>query len=147
MLIAIGPVDADAARRWTRHLLGNLTIVRTRLELLPFGLPGEVIEDFAGLLSTWSHHAEGEVFFWRDDLDVDRVRNLVRYWANLDSLSDERVAALGLTWAPAAARPFFDALTRAVAEAFAATGDPDPFAELLVVHADRPVRTAAVPAA
>ena len=146
MLIAVGPVDAEAARQWTRHLLGNLTILKSQLAQLPFRLPSDVVEDFAQLLSSWLLHAEGDVFLWSDDLEEERVRNLVRYWANLDSLSDELVADLGLTWAPASARPFFDALAGAVAEAFAAAGAPDPFAELLVEHGKRPVRDV-VPAA
>lgn len=140
MRIVIGPVDAEASRQWTRHLLANLTIVKRRRSQLPFRLPSEVVEDFAQLLSVWSGHAEGDVFLWSGDLEEDWVRSLVRYWANLDSLSDDEVAALGLTWAPPAARPFFDAVTTAVAEALASTGTRDPFAELLVEHAQRPVR-------
>jgi hypothetical protein len=138
--ITIGPVDAGAARLWSHHLLANLTIVKDQVERLPFRLPADVIDDFAALLSTWVLHAEGDVFLWSDDLDEDRVRNLVRYWANLDSLGDEVVVALGLTWAPAEARPFFDALARGVADGLASTGTSDPFAELLVVHGRRPVR-------
>jgi hypothetical protein len=51
-----------------------------------------------------------------------RLEHLVRYWANLDVLTDELVDRLGLAWAPLETRPFFDALVAGVGAAL--RGDP-----------------------
>jgi hypothetical protein len=132
VLLVVGPVDADAARAWTGHMLHNLEVVAEARERLPFRLPEEVSDDFVGLLRGWLDLAQGcDVFEWEARFDPERLRSLVRYWANLDALTDDQVAALGVTWSPPHARPFFEARARAVAEAFDRAGGPDPFAELL----------------
>jgi hypothetical protein len=134
VLIELGPVDAGAAEVWTSHMLGNLEILRGRVELLPFKLPKEIIEDFHDLLAEWCELAkQTDVLEWSADFDEEWLKLIVRYWANLDSLSDEQVARLGMSWAPAEGRPFFEALARAVATTL---GD-DTFASLLVENARR----------
>ena len=132
VLLRIGPVDATAARVWTAHMLGSLDVVARSSDRLPFRLPPEVTADFRRLLREWNGIATGrEVFEWQGQFDLDRLRSLVRYWANLDALTDDQMAGLGVTWSPPHARPFFDALATAVATTLAETGDTDPFADLL----------------
>lgn len=141
--VDIGPVDAGAAQTWTSHLLANLAVVRARAGTLPFRLPDEVADEFERLLLEWHALAvRTTTFHWTSDLPPDHVRALVRYWANLDSLSDDVVRALGVDWAPPSARPFFEALAAGVADALAAAGPEDRFAELLITHGRRPVRGA-----
>ena len=121
-------------------MLANLETLRPLRHLLPFRLPDEIADRFVDLLREWRDHAErcGPTFVWSGDLDEDDVRTLVRYWANLDSLSDDTLDDLGLSWSPPDARPFFDALAHATAAALAAEeGGADQFAELLVAHAGR----------
>jgi hypothetical protein len=141
--VEIGPVAAAAARDWTAHMGANLRALRPLRHRLPFRLPDEVIDAIAGHLDRWHRHALacGEVFHVVDEIDEAEVRTLVRYWANLDSLSDEQVASLGVDWSSAAARPFFDALAHGVATALAGGPGPDAFAELLVEHVGHPVRS------
>lgn len=145
MWIEIGPVEVDAARCWLAHVGANLDVVRRRGEVLPFRLPDEVAEDLEELLAAWRRVTDGNasgVFHWIGDLEPARVRTLVRSWANLDSLTDDLVRELGLDWSPPAGRPFFVALAVAVAEALAAEDlSSDPFADLLVAHGQRPVRS------
>lgn len=144
MRISIGPVDAGAARTWTAHLLANLVVVRRRQDALPFRLPDEIADDFEHFLREWHSTAvRSATFRWSRELDADHVRSLVRYWANLDSLGDDGVRALGLEWAPPSARPFFEAVAGAVAAALTSAGEDDPFAELLVDRGRRPVRVPA----
>lgn len=132
MILVVGPVDAAAARAWTGHMLRNLEVIRAAPERLPFRLPADVTAEFVRLLEKWYLDADGRhVVEIREELEEERLRSLVRYWANLDSLSDAQVAALGVTWSPEHARPFFEALAQGVAAALATAGDPDPFAELL----------------
>ena len=137
-------MDVEAARSWLAHVIDGLAVVRTKQELLPFRLPPEVADDIDKLLHAWHELAEvstGE-FHWQGLLDEEEVRMLVRYWANLDSMSDDLVRELGVDWSPAEGRPFFAALTTAVATALAsAEQGPDPFAELLVGRNDAPVRS------
>lgn len=144
MRLEIGPVGAEAARCWLAHVIGGFEVVRAKQELLPFRLPEEVADDIAKLLATWHDVAEvadGE-FHWEGVLEEAEVRTLVQYWANLDSMSDDLVRQLGVDWTPAPGRPFFVALTTAVATALAdLEGGPDPFAELLVGRNDDEVRS------
>ena len=133
MLVSIGPVDAELARRWTDHLLASLDVLRARSTLLPFRLPDEAIDGFRELLSDWRAAAEGaEEFRWSADLDREHVRVLVQYWANLDSMDEELLARLGLTWSPEGTRPFFEAVAFGIAGAFEGHGDESPFARHLV---------------
>ena len=138
-------MDAESARRWLAHVIVGLAVVREKQDLLPFRLPDEVGSEIAALLETWREHAHqtaSDTFHWEGELDEEQVRTLVRYWANLDSMSDDLLRQLGVDWTPPAGRPFFAALTTAVAEALAgAERGPDPFAELLVVRKDLPVRS------
>jgi hypothetical protein len=132
VILVVGPVDGRAARAWTGHMLRNLDVIRAAPERLPFRLPADVTTEFVRLLERWYLAADGrDVFEAREEIEDERLRSLVRYWANLDSLTDQQVADLGVTWSPEHARPFFDALAAGVAEALAGLGDPDPFAEHL----------------
>jgi len=132
VLITIGPADADIVRRWTDHLLASLEVLRARRALLPFRLPDEAIDGFAALLTEWRQHAEGATeFLWSADLDPEHVRMLVQYWANLDSMDEELLARLGLTWSPEGTRPFFEAVALGIALAFEHEGDESPFARHL----------------
>jgi hypothetical protein len=144
MRIEIGPVDVEAARCWLPHVLAGLETVRARRHALPFRFPDEVADEIEALLGGWLAHARSATaeFHWVGILDEAQVRRLVQYWANLDSLTDDQVRGLGVDWAPAGGRPFFVALTTAVADALAgAEQGVDPFATLLVAHGDRPVRS------
>lgn len=144
MRLEVGPVDVEAARSWLAYVIVGLRAVRAKADLLPFRLPDEVAVLIEELLTTWQDAADTTTgpFHWVDDLDEERVRTLVRYWANLDSMSDELVRELGIDPSPVAGRPFFAALTTAVATALAdADLGPDPFAELLAERSDDPLRT------
>lgn len=132
-MITIGPADADVVRRWTDHLLASLEVLRARRGMLPFRLPEEAIDGFQVLLSAWRRHAEGiDEFLWSADLDPEHVRMLVQYWANLDSMDEDLLARLGLTWSPEGTRPFFEAVAIGIAAAFEGEGDTSPFARHLV---------------
>ena len=138
-------MDVESARRWLAHVIDGLAVVRTKSELLPFRLPDEVADEIAALLDLWRDVAEvapSGTFHWTGTLEEEQVRTLVRYWANLDSMSDELVRDLGVDWSPAAGRPFYAALTTAIADALAqAEQGRDPFADLLVERKDLPVRS------
>jgi hypothetical protein len=148
--IEIGPVAATAAHGWTAHMVENLRAIRPQRDRMPFRVPDEVAEAIETLLVRWRDQAAdgGDVFHVIEVMDEDEVRSLVRYWANLDSLTDQQVAALGVDWSTPEERPFFDALVagvaRALGDADAAAGAPvrDAFAGLLVDHVGRPVRSA-----
>ena len=144
MRLEVGPVEAGAARSWLAHVIDGLAAVRANLDLLPFRLPPEVGEEIAALLASWADEADvsADTFHWIGELEEEQVRHLVRYWANLDSMTDDLVRQLGVDWSPEAGRPFYVALTTAVATALAEAGEaPDPFAELLVGRNDHPVRS------
>jgi hypothetical protein len=148
MRLEIGPVDVEAARCWLAHVIPSLAIVRDRQDRLPFRLPAEIADDIHKLLVTWRDHADvaTDTFHWGEELDEEQVRLLVRYWANLDSMTDEQVRELGVDWSPSGGRPFFVALTTAVATALAGAADgADPFAELLVDRNDLPIHSVREP--
>jgi hypothetical protein len=135
--VEIGPVDANAAEVWTDHMLGNLAVIRTQLEKLPFKLPEEIVDELGDLLRRWNDHAVEAIadqkdFRWQQDFDEADVHRLVQYWANLDSLTEEHLDRFGIKWSPLESRPFFDALAAGVAGAL----QHDPFADLLLEHGE-----------
>ena len=135
--ISVGPVASIAARNWATHLLANLDAVERTTAALPFRLPTDVANDFRLLLTEWLSVADqSETFVWSIDIDPEPARVLVQYWANLDSLRDEHLDAMGIDWSPPDARPFFVALARAVDAAFRSIGEDNPFARLLAARAE-----------
>lgn len=97
-------------------------------------MPDEVLHDIAGFLAEWRAVATGPgPFRWEVAIDRCWLSLLVRYWANLDVMTDDLVARLGLAWAPLSTRPFFDALVAGVDRTLRTPGSgaADPFARLL----------------
>jgi hypothetical protein len=131
--VRVGPVDAEHARTWIAHELRNVEILRANAEKLPFLVPDEIVDEIISYLHEWEFVAAGDgPFEWSAPLDRHRLELLVRYWANLDLMTDELVDRLGLAWAPLSTRPFFDALVAGVDAALRTDdGVPDPFARIL----------------
>jgi hypothetical protein len=99
--IGVGPVDANSARVWIDHHLPNIAVLRARLQDLPFLVPIEVLDHFESLMTEWQKVArDADVFEWRGVLEADAVESMVRYWANLDLLTDAEMDRLGISWAP-----------------------------------------------
>lgn len=142
MIVTIGPVCSSAALEWTASTIRNLARVRAASGDggLPIRLPVDVADAFDALLSEWHDHAQrSETFHWSEEFDRDWVRHLVQYWANLDALSTEHAAALGLEWSPPEARPFFAALAEGVAEALSTDDEADePFSQFLTTRVHEP---------
>ena len=89
------------------------------------------------LLLEWHRVADrGGMFRWEAEMDEAQVRMLVQYWANLDSLTDEHLDRLGITWSPPDAKEFFDAVAVGVASAFEVNGGREPFSEMLASQAE-----------
>jgi hypothetical protein len=142
VILRIGPVPSAAALVWTTHLLHNLRVVRDGADMLPFRFPVEIADAFEELLRAWRWVAlTNDVFSWEDKIETARVKLLLHYWVNLDSLTDAEVTRLGIWWAPPEARPFFVAVTSAVADALQQEEDGGSrHADLLMVHGRREVR-------
>lgn len=141
--LRIAPVPATAVRLWTTQMLENLGRLRQSIDRLPFLLPDEVSDTFESLLRQWRAEADqADPFEWSTEMDPVELARLVQYWANLDSLTDAQVEALGVSWSSAGARPFFDALADAVAEALEGEGMAGGFAKLLVESGRHPKRQA-----
>jgi hypothetical protein len=140
VIITIGPVRSAAALEWTSATMRNLARVRAAAAdgTLPIRLPVDVADAFDGLLREWHSHAgRSETFHWSEEFDREWARHLVQYWANLDALSQEHAATLGLEWSPPEARPFFAALAAGVADALA-TDDDEPFSRFLTTRVHEP---------
>lgn len=131
--VRVGPVDVEPARTWIAHELSNLEVLRANVEKLPFLVPADVLDRLASYLREWELVASGDgPFRWSATFDRCDLELLVRYWANLDLMTDELVDVLGLAWAPLTTRPFFDALVAGVDAALRRDdGSPDPFARAL----------------
>jgi hypothetical protein len=131
--VRVGPVDVEPARVWIDHELRNLAVLRANLEKLPFLVPDEVIDLIAAYLDEWRFVASGpRPFAWAGPVERRQLELIVRYWANLDLMTDDLVDRLGLAWAPVSTRPFFDALVAGVGDALRHDdGSPDPFAHVL----------------
>ncbi|HEX7167242.1 MAG TPA: hypothetical protein VF230_09700 [Acidimicrobiales bacterium] len=121
VVIEIGPVASEAALAWLENTRHVLAAVRDHRASLPFVVPPEVISAFGAYLDDWERTARASpVFLWRGDAPAERVRLLVQYWFNIDSLDRATVDRLGITWSPAEARPFLEALMAGIMSGLAA---------------------------
>lgn len=122
--IRLGPVDAGAARVWVNNTATIIAAVRAHQEVLDEPVPPEVLDQFAALLESWRTLADAtEDFYWTARGDAVDVQILVDWWARIDRLSAEQLAALGVHWSPPEGEPFFHALTACVMEAISARRD------------------------
>jgi hypothetical protein len=131
--VRVGPVDVGPARAWIAHEQRNLAILRANVEKLPFHVPAEVIDLIGAYFDEWEPIASGAgPFEWTATMDRHQLELVVRYWANLDLMTDELVERVGVEWAPLSTRSFFDAVVAAVDVALRHDdGSPDPFARIL----------------
>lgn len=113
--VKIGPVPAAATIAWTENTRRVVAAVRANPEKVPFAVPVTVLEDFDSYLDEWQREArDHDPFVWEGESDTARVKSLVQYWVNIDALSDDDMARLGVEWSPPEAEPFFEALVEAV---------------------------------
>ena len=118
VLFEVGPVDGAAARLWLGNSKGSVEAVRANPRQVPFVVEQPLLELVETLLDLWLEAAEGvEVFHWRSAVEVTSVEILTQQWRVLARLDDATLAALGVTWAPIEAHPFYDALVEAVVAA------------------------------
>ncbi len=122
--IRLGPVDAAAARVWVKNTATIIAAVRAHPEVLDEPVPDEVLDQFVALLETWRTLADAtEDFYWTGRGDVVDVEMLLEWWAKIDRLSPDQLAALGVHWSPPEGEPFFHALTACVMDAISARRD------------------------
>jgi CheY-like chemotaxis protein len=116
--IHMGPVSSRAARVWIENTTKILDAVAARPDVLGAAIPDDVLDLFRTFLSQWRAMAEGtDEFRWVARADPDAVQLAVGHWAQIDAMSDEQLAELGVGWAPPEGAPFFEALTTGVIEA------------------------------
>ena len=120
----IGPLPSAVALAWIDNSRGLLLGVRDA----PVPLAIEVHEDLLdlcdSLLSVWEAHARrDDTFDWELDVDVAQLTGLAWQWLEIGRLTDDELAAIGRTWAPADAQPFSVALETGVLHALAAAGE------------------------
>lgn len=125
--VRVGPVGADAARAWIANTRRLLAAVRHHPEVLDEPVTVDVLELFERFLESWWRVATVEdEFSWQARAVPEDVRTLLEQWAVIDRMTDEQLAALGCSWAPPEAQPFWSALTAGVLQALqeqAATQD------------------------
>jgi CheY-like chemotaxis protein len=118
--VEFGPVPSASARAWIRDARIVLERVRAAGDALPVVLPPDIEAAFVGYLDQWEAHAgTAEDFSWADDVDVEEARHLAVYFFSLLSIDDETWAAYELPFTSEEAKPFIEALSRAVTDALA----------------------------
>lgn len=116
--VRIGPVPSAAAVAWVENSAAILEAFVAHPEMLDEPLVEADARRFQQLLDLWRQIASGrDIFTWVGTAAREEVERLVRVWAALDSVSDEQIAALGCSWSPPDARPFYLALTSGVVAA------------------------------
>lgn len=113
--IRLGPVPAAAARVWIQNTGRILEAVHDHPEVLGSPVPELLYRRFRAFLDTWAGVAEQtDTFFWIGRARPEEARALVEEWTRVDSMGDEKLAALGCSWSPAEGITFRDALNRAI---------------------------------
>jgi DNA-binding NarL/FixJ family response regulator len=116
--LRLGPVDAAAARVWIANTLAIVAALRRHPDVLAEPVPEDVLDVFDQFLATWQALAAAtEEFYWAARAEISVVERLVDWWATIDRMSDDKLAALGVQWSPPEGDPFFRALTAAVIDA------------------------------
>ena len=113
--IKVGPVSSAAARAWVVNSIAILDAVQAHPEIIGEPIPADVVELFRSMLDQWRAVAEStDEFRWVARARPEDVRRIVEHWAVVDAMTDEQLRALGVSWAPPEAQPFFQALTTGV---------------------------------
>lgn len=116
--VRVGPVPAAAARIWIDNTQRILDAVIANPDVLPAAVPADIESLFRSLLAEWSDVArEHTEFYWAAQARAVDVERIVEQWATIDSLPDESLARLGVTWSPPEGTPFFVALTDGILDA------------------------------
>jgi len=120
----IGPVPSALALDWLANSRGLVAAVREHQRCVAIDVREDMLDLCDVLLEIWTSHArKNDPFQWAQDTDTDQVLYLVRQWLEIGLLTDDELAHLGCTWAPASTRPFGDALVTGVLAVLAAAGD------------------------
>jgi CheY-like chemotaxis protein len=128
MLATVGPVGHRAAAAWLQSARDAIDALRTDER---FGVPSDVLDDFAQFVDVWSASLRtGEEFLWRGALPVEKVRRVASHWANVAALA--RDPSTALVPAPREAAPFYAAVVHGVATATELADQDDRFVDLFV---------------
>lgn len=117
--LAVGPVPSDVARTWLANSRRIVAAVRARR---PPGLDvsAAILDLIDAYLALWHDAAAGdEPFQWSVDVPAADVALIAAHWQSIAALSDDELAALGCSWAPAWTAPMYDALVAAFVDALA----------------------------
>ena len=131
--ISVGPLPSEAARLWVANTQILLAAIEARPEVLQRPVPEPIRAVFHRFLDAWEAVAQGtDSFVWVGRARAGELHQVVEEWAHLDSMDDSTLEALGCSWSPPEARPFFEALTAGVVAALAKHAETRRLAERLV---------------
>jgi CheY-like chemotaxis protein len=130
--VRVGPVSSSAARVWVANTATILDAVAARPDVLGEVVPADVVVLFRSLLSRWGEIAEGgDEFHWVARASASDISRIIEYWAVIDRMTDEQLAALGIHWSPPEGAFFFQALTAGVLEALSLHEETQRLASML----------------
>jgi CheY-like chemotaxis protein len=129
--LRVGPVSSTAARVWVANTTTILDAVVERPDVLGEVVPADVVALFRSLLSRWAEIAVGGEFHWVARASASDISRIIEYWAMIDRMTDEQLAALGIHWSPPDGAAFFRALTVGVLEALSLHEETQRLASML----------------
>jgi CheY-like chemotaxis protein len=130
--VRVGPVSSSAARVWVANTATILDAVAERPDVLGEVMPDDVVVLFRSLLSEWGEIAKGgDEFHWIARASASDISRIIEYWAVIDRMTDEQLAALGIHWSPPEGSVFFRALTAGVLEALSLHEETQRLASML----------------
>ncbi|HZT64558.1 MAG TPA: response regulator [Acidimicrobiales bacterium] len=128
--VTVGPVPSAAARLWVENTRRLLRCVEEHPEVVE--TDAGTLALYRSFLDTWADVASStEEFLWVGRAPASDVSRLVEEWARIDALTDEQLEAVGCSWAPPEAAPFFVALTEGVLDALGRRGETRTLGERL----------------
>jgi CheY-like chemotaxis protein len=130
--VHVGPVEASAARLWIENTRAIIAAVRAHPDVLPTAPSPEILDQFEHYLSIWEELATNTTsFFWSARARPSDVDSLLEAWAAMDSMTDEQLTELGVSWSPPEAQPFYRALTSGILAALDAHAGNQELARVL----------------
>lgn len=124
MDVEVGPVPSDVARAWCANGRKLIEAVRGRPQDVSIEVRNDMLDLCDSLLAIWEGiAARQDPFVWTMAVPAAMLELVAKQWLDLGALTEEELAAIGVSWAPDWTAPMRDAVAQGVLRALPSLGD------------------------